>query len=245
MKKILIIGATSAIAAEVARLYAGRGEALALVGRNAERLEALAADLKVRGAAAAHTLVLDANDIARHEPVLDAAQSMLGGLDAVLIAHGTLGDQKACEASVSSTLQEFNTNALSVIALSTVLANRLAAQHRGTLAVIGSVAGDRGKQSNYVYGAAKGAVAVFLQGLRNRLFAEGVAVVTIKPGFVDTPMTAGFRKGLLFARPDAVARGIVRAMDRGTPVVYLPGYWALIMLIIRSIPEKIFRKLRL
>jgi short-subunit dehydrogenase len=163
----------------------------------------------------------------------------------VLIAHGTLGDQHACEASVPETIRELNTNAISVISLCTLLANRFAAAGRGTLAVIGSVAGDRGKQSNYVYGAAKATVDVFLQGLRNRLFKQGVSVVTIKPGFVDTPMTAAYKKGLLFAQPGAVADGIVKAMDRGTPVVYLPAYWRLIMFVIRSIPERIFRKLSL
>lgn len=245
MRKILIVGANSAIATEVARLCARRGDALALVGRDAERLGKLAGDLRVRGAAAVHVLPLDANDLERHDAVLDAAQAQLGGLDDALIAHGTLGDQKACEASVALTLQEMNTNALSVIALATQLGNRFEAQGRGTLAVIGSVAGDRGKQSNYVYGAAKAAVEVFLQGLRNRLYKVGVNVVTIKPGFVDTPMTAGLKKSLLFARADVVARGILQAMDRGTPVVYLPSFWRYIMLIIGAIPERIFRRLSL
>lgn len=245
MQKILIIGAASAIAVEVARLCARRGDALCLVARDPERLATLAEDLRVRGAAAVHTQTLDANDLGRHEAVLALAEEQLGGLDVALIAHGTLGNQKACEASVTLTVQEMNTNAISVIALATLLANRFEAQRRGTLTVIGSVAGDRGKQSNYVYGAAKGAVEVFLQGLRSRMFKVGVSVVTIKPGFVDTPMTAGFTKGPLFARAADVAAGILKAMDRGTPVVYLPWFWRYIMLIIRSIPEKIFRKLSL
>jgi hypothetical protein len=245
MQKILIVGATSAIAIEVARLYAKRGDALCLVARDGEKLAAVAADLRVRGAAAVHALMLEANDFDRHEAVLAAAVEQLGGLDAALIAHGTLPDQKACEASVAVAIAELNTNAISVIALATLLANRFEAQRRGTLAVIGSVAGDRGKQSNYLYGAAKGAVGVFLQGLRSRMFKVGVSVVTIKPGFVDTPMTAAFKKGPLFASAAAVAAGIVKAMDRGTPVVYLPWFWRYIMLIINSIPEKIFRKLAL
>jgi short-subunit dehydrogenase len=245
MQKVLVIGATSAIAIEVERIYAQRGDALCLVARKAEKLDALAADLRVRGASLVHTLLLDANDLAQQRAVLDTARERLGGLDAALIAHGTLGDQKACEASVTTTLQELNTNALSVIALCTELANVFEAQGRGTLAVIGSVAGDRGKQSNYVYGAAKAAVTVFLQGLRSRLFKRGVLVVTIKPGFVDTPMTAAIKKGPLFASAAVVASGIVKAMDRGTPVVYLPWFWRYIMLIICSVPEKIFRKLSL
>ena len=111
--------------------------------------------------------------------------------------------------------------------------------------MIGSVAGDRGRQSNYVYGAAKGMVSLFLQGLRNRLAKQGVQVLTIKPGFVDTPMTAAFSKGALWAKPDDIARGIVRAVDRKSDEVYLPGFWWVIMTIIRHIPERIFKKLSL
>jgi short-subunit dehydrogenase len=125
------------------------------------------------------------------------------------------------------------------------LANLMEAQGSGTIAVISSVAGDRGRQSNYVYGAAKGMVTRFLQGLRNRLAKRGVQVLTIKPGFVDTPMTAAFKKGALWAQPDAVARGIVAAVDAGKDEVYLPGFWRLIMAIIRHIPEPIFKRLSL
>jgi short-subunit dehydrogenase len=132
-----------------------------------------------------------------------------------------------------------------VIALATVLANRFEAQRSGSIAVISSVAGDRGRQSNYVYGAAKGAVTLLLQGLRNRLSKSGVQVLTIKPGFVDTPMTAEFKKGALWAKPDDIAHGIVSAIDRRRDVVYLPGFWRLIMLIIRHIPEPIFKRMSL
>ena len=177
--------------------------------------------------------------------MLEAAEIALGGLDVALIAHGSLPDQKACEASVDLTLQEINTNALSVIALATLIAQGFEKQGRGTLAVISSVAGDRGRRSNYVYGAAKGMVSLFMQGLRNRLTRKGVQVLTIKPGFVDTPMTATFPKGALWAKPDAIARGIVRAVERGADEVYLPGFWRLIMLIIRHIPERVFKKLSL
>lgn len=245
MQKVLIFGATSAIAIEVARLHARRGSALALIARDRARLEALAADLQQRGAGKVHVATGDANRFASLPALVAGAAEALGGLDAALIAHGTLGDQRACEASIELTVQELNTNAVSVIALATTLANHFEAQGSGTLAVIGSVAGDRGKQSNYVYGAAKAAVEVFLQGLRNRLFKRGVRVVTIKPGFVDTPMTAAFKKGPLFAKADAVAAGIVKAMDQGTPVVFLPWFWRYIMLIIRSIPERIFQRLSL
>ncbi|MFC5302478.1 SDR family oxidoreductase [Azospira restricta] len=245
MQKILIVGAASAIAEAAARQWAGRGAALFLVARNAAKLEAIAADLKVRGAAAVSTHVMDATDTAAHAAMLDAALAALGGLDVALIAHGTLPDQKACEASVELTLREIDNNGLSVIALATRLANLLEAQGRGTIAVIGSVAGDRGRQSNYVYGAAKGLVARFFEGLRNRLAKAGVQVLTVKPGFVDTPMTAAFPKGALWAQPEQVARGIVAAIDRRKDEVYLPGFWRLIMLVIRHIPERIFKRLSL
>jgi hypothetical protein len=245
MHKILIIGATSAIAEATARLWAARGDALFLVGRNATRLEAIAADLRVRGAASVACWVMDANDVAVHATLLEKAVSTLGGLDIALTAHGTLPDQKACERSVDMTLAEIGSNGLSVVALATLLGNRLEQQGCGTLAVISSVAGDRGRQSNYVYGAAKGMVSLFLQGLRNRLSKKGVQVLTIKPGFVDTPMTASFKKGFLWAQPEDIAAGILQAIEQKRDEVYLPGFWWAIMLIIRHIPEAVFKKLSL
>lgn len=245
MKKILIVGATSAIAEATARRFAQKRAHLYLLARNRDRLEALAGDLKIRGAAAVDHAAFDANDFASHPAVLDAATRAMGGLDVVLIAHGTLGDQKACEQSFERTLAELNTNAISVISLLTPLANYFEAQRRGTIAVIGSVAGDRGRQSNYVYGTAKGALSIFLQGLRNRLHKAGVHVLTIKPGFVDTPMTASFKKGPLWASPEAIAAGIERAIEKKRDIAYLPGWWAPIMLGIRTVPERIFRRLSL
>jgi hypothetical protein len=192
VKKVLIVGATSAIAEATARMLAQRGDALYLVARNEARLAAIASDLSVRGSPRVGTEVLDANDLAAHEAMLTRAETFLAGCDTVLIAHGTLSDQKACENSVELTVQEINTNALSVVALLTRIANRLAQRRSGTIAVISSVAGDRGRGSNYVYGSAKAMVTAFLSGLRQRLGKVGVNVVTIKPGFVDTPMTAAF-----------------------------------------------------
>lgn len=245
MKKILIIGAGSAIAEAAARQWAAQGHSLYLLARNEERLGAMAADLKVRGAAMAAFSVLDVNQFERHAAAIDAAVAALSGLDTVLIAHGTLGDQKRCEQDVAATLQELNTNALSVISMLTLLANRFEAQRHGTLAVIGSVAGDRGRQSNYVYGTAKGAVAIFLQGLRNRLQPAGVRVLTIKPGFVDTPMTASFKKGPLWATPEAVAASIVSAVEKRRDVLYTPWFWLGIMTLIKLVPERVFKKLKL
>lgn len=245
MQKILIIGATSAIAEATARRFAQRGDSLYLLARNGERLDALLADLKIRGASATAGARFDANDHEHHAAVIEQAAAAMGGLDAVLIAHGTLPDQHACQADAALALREIGTNALSVIGLLTHIANRFEAQRAGVIAVIGSVAGDRGRQSNYVYGSAKGMLAIFLQGLRNRLQKAGVHVLTIKPGFVDTPMTASFKKGPLWATPDQVAQAIVKAMDQRRNVLYTPFFWWGIMAIIRAVPEAIFKKLSL
>ena len=245
MKKILIIGATSAIAEATACLWATQGHKIYLLGRNEERLQAIAADLKVRGAESAQYALLDVNDFARHAAVLDVAAAEHDGIDIVLIAHGTLGDQKTCERDAATTLMELNTNAISVISLLTYLASRFETQKHGTIAVISSVAGDRGRQSNYVYGTVKGAVTIFMQGLRQRLHKSGVQVLTIKPGFVDTPMTAEFKKGLLWTTPEAIAGRIESAIRKRLNVVYAPWFWAGIMGVIRLIPERIFKKLKL
>jgi short-subunit dehydrogenase len=245
MQRILIVGATSAIAESTARRFAARGDALFLAGRSAERLQAIAADLAVRGAAQVDSMLFDARSFESVESLLQAASASLGGLDAALIAHGTLSDQGACQQSVQLMREEFDVNALSAMALCTVLANQFEAQGRGVIAVISSVAGDRGRQSNYVYGAAKAAVTAFTSGLRQRLYSKGVRVVTIKPGFVSTPMTAAFKKGALWAAPDTVAADIVRAMDGGGAVIYTPWFWRPIMWIVRSVPETLFRRLKL
>ncbi|HKT74002.1 MAG TPA: SDR family oxidoreductase [Steroidobacteraceae bacterium] len=245
MRKMLIVGATSAIAEAVARICAERGDAFVLVGRRADVLGSTAADLRVRGAKAAHALAMDASDLASHEQMLAKTEELLGGLDTVLIAYGTLSDQAACQKSPELTVAELQNNGVSVVALLTRIAERFAARRAGTIAVISSVAGDRGRASNYVYGSAKALVSAFLSGLRQRLQKDGVSVITIKPGFVDTPMTANFRKGLLWAKPQRVATGIVRAIDRSASVVYLPAFWRPIMLIIRLIPEGVFRRIKL
>jgi decaprenylphospho-beta-D-erythro-pentofuranosid-2-ulose 2-reductase len=245
MRKVLIVGATSAIAEAAARIFAERGDALFLVGRNTAALETIAADLHVRSAKDVGVATLDANDLDAHDPMLDRAEQFLGGMDTVLIAYGTLSDQKACERSAALTVKEIGNNAVSVAALLTSIATRFEQRRAGSIAVISSVAGDRGRQSNYVYGSSKALVTAFLSGLRQRLYKAGVAVITIEPGFVDTPMTAAFPKGFLWAKPHQVAAGIVRAIDRSSAVVYLPGFWRPIMFIIRAIPETLFRRLSL
>jgi decaprenylphospho-beta-D-erythro-pentofuranosid-2-ulose 2-reductase len=245
VKKILIIGATSAIAEATARIWAQRGDELFLVARNEERLNLMTKDLKVRGAPEAHGYSMDANNFDQHLQMLDEAFGTLGVIDIVLIAHGTLSNQEECEQSVDLTMQEIKTNALSVIALLTHLANRFEKQGAGTIAVISSVAGDRGRASNYVYGSAKAMVTTFTSGLRQRLYKSGVSVVTIKPGFVNTPMTAEFKKGLLWTKPEKVAKGIVVACDKKNGEVYVPRFWRGVMALIKMIPSRIFNLISL
>jgi decaprenylphospho-beta-D-erythro-pentofuranosid-2-ulose 2-reductase len=245
MLRIVIVGASSAIAEATARCYAARGARLFLIARQLQRLEDMASDLKVRGAADVAFATLDVNQLDAHADVLAQAWTRLGEVDAMLIAHGTLPDQNACEASAELAVKEFNTNGTSTIALMTVAANRFEVQRHGTLAVISSVAGDRGRQSNYLYGSAKAAVTAFTSGLRQRLAKVNVNVLTIKPGFVDTPMTRDFKKSALWAKPEGIARGIVRATDRGRSVIYLPWFWLPIMLIIRHVPEFVFKRAKL
>lgn len=244
MKNILIFGACSAIAEATARQWARQGHRFYLIARDTERLAALRADLEVRGAQAVAFETLDANAFAEHQGALERAAGFLGGIDIALIAHGQLPDQAACEADFAAARTTLDTNGLSVLSLLTHLANRMEAQRHGAIAVIGSVAGDRGRASNYVYGAAKALVETFTDGLRQRLHAAGVSVTLIKPGFVDTPMTASFRKGALWVSPDVVARGIVRSVARARPIAYLPAFWWPIMFVIRHLPQAVFNRLK-
>ena len=190
MKKVLIIGATSAIAEHCGRIWATRGDELYLVARNEVHLQTIAADYEVRGASSVAINCVNLNELDRHVDLLESAENAMNGVDVVLIAYGTLSNQKECELSVEETLAEIQTNALSTISLLTLIANRFEAKKSGTICVMSSVAGDRGRASNYVYGSAKAMVTAFTSGLRQRLHKSNVTVVTIKPGFVDTPMTS-------------------------------------------------------
>jgi short-subunit dehydrogenase len=243
MKNIVIVGATSAIAIACAREWAVKGARFFLVARNQERMEQVAADLTARGAAsvAAHRLDIDRLD--DHAAMLADCAAHMDSIDIVLVASGTLPDQAACQRDPAVAVREFHTNALSLIALLTPIANRLEAQRHGSLAVISSVAGDRGRPSNYLYGSAKAALQAFLEGLRARLFKVGVHVVDVKPGFVATPMTAGLPlPGPLVATPEKVAKDIVRAVERKKDVLYTPWFWWGIMLIIRNVPRFVFKR---
>lgn len=243
MAKILIFGATSAIAKSTARCFAGRQDQLVLVARNASQLQIIEKDITVRGATSVTTLTSDLTQTDQHSELFRQATQAMGGLDTVLIAHGTLPNQAQCVNSFQDTLQALNVNCLSYLSLLTTAANQFETQKQGTIIAITSVAGDRGRKSNYVYGSAKAAVNAFLEGLRHRLHGSNVRVITVKPGFVDTPMTAEFEKGLLWATPDQIGKGIVKAIDKQKEVVYLPGFWQWIMLTINLLPRVLFKRI--
>lgn len=232
--KVVIIGATSAIAQEVAKLYASQRASLLLVARDEAKLAAIAADLRVRGASV-ETLVADLADRTRDEAIVSTA----GTPDVVLLAHGSLPDQKAIDSDARAQEASFALNATSFIAFAARFASVI--QPGGTLAVIGSVAGDRGRRSNYVYGAAKAAVHAYCEGLRGYLAERNVAVVLIKPGWVDTPMTAGMKKNALFASATRVGRGIHAAIAARRATVYLPGFWRWISLVVRMLPARLVK----
>ena len=244
-RRVLALGATSAIAEATLRLLAERGASFYLVGRNAEKLAAVRDDLVTRGASGAWAHAADLDETAAHPAMLAQAVATLGGIDVALVAHGVLGDQAEAERDYAAAERVLVTNFLSAVSLVTWLANYFEAAKRGTIAVISSVAGDRGRKSNYVYGASKGGLNVFLDGVRNRIDRAGVQVLTIKPGFVATPMTAHLQQNALFAQPGEVARHILGAIGGGKDVVYAPPFWRWIMLVVRSLPERIFKKMNL
>lgn len=244
-KRIVIIGATSAIAEHCARLWVRDGAVeLVLVGRDQVRTERIAADLRVRNAQARVQVVtsgfLDAGEI---ETTVHTVWA--GGVDLVLVAHGVLPDQAACQQDLGACRAALDVNAISPVLFAEAFARRMATRKQGTLAVIGSVAGDRGRKSNYVYGAAKGLVDRYLQGLRHRFAGTGVKIVVIKPGPTDTPMTAHLKGSTKLASVESVARDIVEGLARGKEVIYAPGKWQLIMLIIRHLPGFVFNKMNI
>ena len=241
---ILIVGATSAIATATARIYAERRDHLFLIARNGERLSDLVEDLKIRGAQSIGTLTLDLDDFAAHAGAIEAAVATLQQIDVALLCHGTLPDQSASEVNFKLALKTINTNGLSVISLLTEIAQRMIAQGKGTIAVITSVAGMRGRQPNYIYGSAKALVSTYLQGMRGRLHEHGVHVVDIRPGLVDSPMTARFKKGALWSTPEVVAERVVIGITKKQHTVFAPGYWRIIMLVVNCIPEGIFKRMK-
>jgi short-subunit dehydrogenase len=240
MKRVVILGATSAIAQHVARLYAEQGASLFLVARNPDRLAAVAADARARGATQVETAVLDLDDTGAHQRLFEAAEAALGPPDIVLVAYGVLGSR---EAGPEEALAILRTDLVSPASLLLHAARRMEVRRAGTLVGISSVAGDRGRAANPVYGAAKAGLTALLSALRQRLWPSGVSVLTVKPGFVHTPMTAHLPQMPFAVGPDRVAKDILRALERGADVVYTPPIWRLVILVVRLLPEKAFKRL--
>jgi short-subunit dehydrogenase len=244
---IVIVGATSSIAEHCARLWLQRGATrLVLVGRDAARTEHLAADLRVRAPQARiDVLTVDLLDAAAIRRTVDAIVADVVPAT-VLIAHGSLPDQAACQQDLAAAAEAMRVNAISPVLYAEAFAGAMQAAGRGRIAIIGSVAGDRGRKSNYVYGAAKGLVTRYAQGLQHRLAATPVTVTLVKPGPTDTPMTAHLKaQGAKLADAASVAAAIVNGIERGAPVVYAPAKWALIMMVIRHLPRFVFNKMNI
>jgi len=238
-RHVLIFGATSAVAAQAALLFAERGDRLHLVARNPDKL----AEVARRCAVTRVTVqAADFSQLENNADVVREAVAALGHVDIALIAHGDLGDQLASEQSFQVAEHTLRVNFTSVVSLLIPLANQLEAAKGGCIGVITSVAGDRGRPRNYTYGAAKGALNIYLQGMRTRLYASGVAVTTLKLGPVDTPMTRDHKKHALFGKPKSVARSIVRALDARVPEAYVPSFWGAAMPIVKNTPEWLFQR---
>ncbi|WP_230659428.1 SDR family NAD(P)-dependent oxidoreductase [Psychrobacter sp. I-STPA10] len=247
-KRALVFGATSGIAQEIIKILITEGCSVYCVSRNINKHEALIKDLNVRKDISQNIggEVIDLNRIEEHENIIYRALDFLGEIDVVFMAQGVLPEHDKVIKEPAYVIDCINTNATNVIHLITIVTNVLLEQERGSIVVLSSVAGDRGRQSNYVYGCSKGMLSIFLQGLRNRLVNQNIHVMTVKPGFVDTEMTKDIQnKGILWAQPDSVARSIIKALKKKKDIVYIPWFWQWIMLIIKVIPEKIFKRLSL
>ncbi len=241
--RVAVFGATSDIAAAYARLQAARGARLILLGRDPTTLQAAADDLRVRGAAAIVTHVADLADLGALDAAASAAWNAFDGIDVALIAYGTLPDQQLAEQETTAAVRSQMLNFISPCALCGWLANRFEAQRSGTIAVLTSVAGDRGRKSNYIYGAAKGGLQAYLSGLRHRLDAAGVQVLDVRPGFVATKMTAHLpHDGPLWSEPDRIAADISQAVESRRAVLYTPWFWRWIMLVIRCLPRAVLHR---
>ena len=240
---VLIIGATSDIGRAVARAYAQAGRSLILAARQPDRLARDVEDLKLRHGAAVRAIGLDVLDAASFGPLLDGLDELPA---TVVCLVGVLGDQAHAAAEPAMAELIMRSNYLGPALLLGEIANRMELRGSGAIIGVSSVAGDRGRASNYLYGSAKAGFTAFLSGLRNRLARRGVHVVTVKPGFVDTRMTQGMKlPPLLTAQPDEVAAAILAAETRRRDTIYVRPVWRLIMTIIRLIPERVFKRLSL
>jgi short-subunit dehydrogenase len=243
----VLIGATSEIVRAVALELARSGGRLVIAGRDAEELAVVAEDLRLRTTATVTVIPLDVTAHETHAAFLEACVAALGAIDGVVVGQGFMADQQLAARNWSLARQMIDVNYVSAVSLINLFADHLATQGHGYICGISSVAGDRGRQSNYLYGSTKAAFSTYLAGLRNRLYPTGVDVITVKPGFVDTSMTWGSvdPRSPVVATPQRVAKDIARAIRWRKNTVYTPWYWSCMMLAIRLIPEPIFKKLSL
>lgn len=245
MRHVLLVGATSPLARYMAYEFARLGDTLFLAGRDLEEVERVASDLRIRFGATVYTGRFDAAAIEEHEAFVQNVLRTMGEIEGVVWVAGTMDGLEAAFRQPSALKRLIEVNFTGAASLLTLVAGVLEEQGKGFIAGVSSVAGDRGRGQNYPYGSAKGGFSLFLQGLRNRLSRKGVQVTTIKPGFVDTRMTWGRGKLPFLASPQRVARESVQAILKGKDIAYVPAVWWLIMLIIRSIPERVFKKMNL
>ena len=245
MKAVLILGATSSIARAIASEFARDGTDLFLGGRDLSELKRMAADLEIRHGIKAYCASVDAEDFAAHGDFLHNAMGTLGEFHGVVFAIGYLGEQPRESADPVAARKIININLSAAISFLAPLANILEEQGQGFVMGLSSVAGERGRQSNYVYGAAKGGLSLYLDGLRNRLDGQGVKVITLKLGFVDTEMTYGGRGLFWVASPEQVARLAWKTLQKPSGIYYIPRFWRIIMLVVRLIPESLFKRLNL
>lgn len=247
-ENVLILGATSGIARALCHAMAKRGCRLVLAGRSGDELDRLARDLQVRYGADVFVETFEATDFDGHAALVSRCVRHFGGdLTGAVLSYGYLPDQPKTQVDFSEARKTLEVNLLSAISILNLVANYLQERGRGYIVAISSVAGDRGRQSNYTYGASKAGLSAYLQGLRNRLYPAGVHVLTVKPGFVDTPMTHGLVNpdSPLVATPEQVAADVDRAIRKRKDVIYTRWFWRAVMLVIGSIPERVFKRLKL
>ncbi|WP_276485105.1 SDR family oxidoreductase [Paraflavitalea pollutisoli] len=243
MSTVLILGAASDMAVAIAKKYASAGHAIQLAARNVQRLKALESDIAIRYNTTCTAYEFDALQFTSHQAFFD---SLPVKPDITICVFGYLGENETARANWSESEKIIHTNYTGAVSILNVVSNYYAAQKKGVIAGISSVAGERGRQSNYIYGSAKAGFTAYLSGLRNRMFHEQVHVVTVQPGFVYTRMTENLTlPPLLTAQPEAVANTVFKAVDKKKNVVYVKWFWRWIMLIIKSIPEFLFKKLKL
>lgn len=246
MKTIIIFGANSAMAKAWARLIADQNCQLILAGRNQAELEKNANDIQLRSNGPKPDVVgFDSQKTEAHGPMMQAVIKKHAVIDEAYLFFGAMSDQTKAQKEFQLAQEMMVTNYVGTASILEIVAAQMEKQKKGLIVGVSSVAGDRGRQSNYIYGSSKAAMSTYLQGLRNRLYHAGVHVMTVKPGFVDSPMTSHLKKGLLMVSPQVFAKGLKKAVRQKKNQVYIPWFWQWIMFIIKSIPEQVFKKLKM